>query len=68
MNPRFINDFKKDLGPLGGVFTAMKWIKDNNKDIKLFSIYKDNNGYLWLGTHENGAYKFNGTSFEKFKP
>jgi hypothetical protein len=23
---------------------------------------------LWLGTHENGAYKFNGKTFEKFKP
>ncbi|MDB2680824.1 NTP transferase domain-containing protein, partial [Candidatus Pelagibacter bacterium] len=27
-----IQDFKKDLGPLGGVLTAMKWVKDNNKD------------------------------------
>jgi len=27
-----IKDFKKDLGPLGGVLTAMKWAKDNNKD------------------------------------
>jgi molybdenum cofactor guanylyltransferase len=33
-----INDFKKDLGPLGGVLTAMKWIKDNNK------------GYQWVST------------------
>ena len=26
-----IEDDKKDLGPLGGVFSAMKWIKNNNK-------------------------------------
>jgi hypothetical protein len=39
----------------------------HGKDITLFSIYKDNNGELWLGTHENGAYKFNGNTFEKFK-
>jgi len=26
-----IVDFKKNLGPLGGVFSAMKWVKDNNK-------------------------------------
>jgi molybdopterin-guanine dinucleotide biosynthesis protein A len=26
-----IEDYKKDLGPLGGVFSAMKWVKDNNK-------------------------------------
>ena len=24
-------DFKNGLGPLGGVFTAMKWIKENDK-------------------------------------
>jgi hypothetical protein len=41
-------------------------VQDNSKNISLFSIYKDNNGVLWLGTHENGAYKFNGTTFEKF--
>ena len=29
-----IEDIKKNLGPLGGVLTAMKWIKDNNKDYK----------------------------------
>lgn len=43
-------------------------VKYNGKDITVFSIYKDNIGYLWLGTHENGAYKFNGNTFEKFKP
>ena len=26
-----IVDFKKNLGPLGGVFSAMKWVKDNDK-------------------------------------
>jgi hypothetical protein len=31
-------------------------------------MYKDNQGNLWLGTPENGAFKFNGKSFEKFKP
>ena len=43
-------------------------VQKDSKDITLFSIYKDNNGYLWLGTHENGAYKFNGNTFEKFTP
>ncbi len=41
-------------------------VQDNSKNISLFSIYKDNHGKLWLGTHENGAYRFNGTAFEKF--
>ena len=26
-----IEDYKKDLGPLGGIFSAMKWVKNNNK-------------------------------------
>ena len=34
-----IQDFKKDLGPLGGVLTAMKWIKDNNKDYQWISTF-----------------------------
>ena len=41
-------------------------VQVNSKDITLFSIYKDNNAVLWLGTHNNGAFKFNGTTFEKF--
>ena len=34
-----IEDFKKDLGPLGGVFTAMKWVKDNNKNYQWVSTF-----------------------------
>ena len=34
-----IEDVKKNLGPLGGVLTAMKWIKNNNKDYKWISSF-----------------------------
>ena len=34
-----IEDIKKNLGPLGGVLTAMKWVKDNNKDYKWISTF-----------------------------
>ena len=43
-------------------------IKDSEKEVLLFSIYKDNQGILWLGTHNAGVYKFNGNTFEKFNP
>ena len=43
-------------------------VQADGKDITVFSIYKDNHGDLWLGTHENGAYKFNGKMFERFNP
>ena len=38
-NISIISDFKKNLGPLGGVLTAMKWIKDNNKDYQWISTF-----------------------------
>ncbi len=34
-----IEDYKKDLGPLGGVLTALKWIKKNNRDYKWISTF-----------------------------
>jgi len=42
-------------------------IKEGDTTITVFAIYKDNHGDLWLGTHNGGAYKFNGETFEKFK-
>ena len=38
-NISIISDFKDNLGPLGGVLTAMKWIKDNNKDYQWISTF-----------------------------
>jgi len=32
-------DFEKGLGPLGGILTAMKWIKNNKKDYKWISTF-----------------------------
>ena len=43
-------------------------IKEGKTAIEVFAIYKDNQGVLWLGTHNGGAYKFNGKTFEKFRP
>ena len=34
-----ISDLKKDQGPLGGVLSAMKWAKENNKDYKWISTF-----------------------------
>ena len=34
-----IKDFKNNLGPLGGVLSAMKWIKENNKDYQWVSTF-----------------------------
>tara|TARA_B100001564_G_scaffold314177_1_gene288124 strand:+ start:13 stop:636 length:624 start_codon:yes stop_codon:yes gene_type:complete len=32
-------DFKKNLGPLGGVLTAMKWIEENKKSYRWVSTF-----------------------------
>ena len=32
-------DFKKGLGPLGGILTAMKWIKDKDKKYEWISTF-----------------------------
>ena len=34
-----IEDIKKGLGPLGGVFSAMKWVRDNKKDYEWVSTF-----------------------------
>lgn len=41
---------------------------DGDNEITMFTIYKDNHGGLWVGTHEYGAYTFNGAAFERFRP
>ena len=43
-------------------------IKEGDTAIEVFAVYKDNRGVLWLGTHNGGAYQFNGATFEKFRP
>lgn len=41
-------------------------IENNQSNLIPFSIYKDNQGAIWLGTYNAGIYRFNGNSFEKF--
>jgi len=38
-NISIAKDFKSGLGPLGGVLTAMKWIKENNKKYEWISTF-----------------------------
>ena len=34
-----IEDYKKGYGPLGGVLSSMKWVRDNNKNYKWISTF-----------------------------
>ena len=38
-NISLTSDIQKGLGPLGGVFSAMRWAKDNKKDYKWISTF-----------------------------
>ena len=39
INITIIEDYKKGLGPLGGVLSAMKWNKTNKKDYKWIATF-----------------------------
>jgi ligand-binding sensor domain-containing protein len=39
---------------------------EDKKEVNLISMYKDIQGNLWLGTPDNGTFKFNVNTFEKF--
>ena len=36
---KLTKDYEKGLGPLGGVLSAMKWIKENKKNYKWISTF-----------------------------
>ena len=41
-----VEDTKKGLGPLGGILTAMKWIRQNNKNYKWISTFPSDTPFL----------------------
>ena len=43
-------------------------VKSGDTAIWVFSIYRDREDTLWVGTQEHGVYEFNGKTFEPFKP
>ena len=50
-----------------GIELTQFFIKDGNQNISPASMYKSNQGLLWFGTNKYGIYKYNGSTFEKFK-
>ena len=43
------------------------FIEDGEKSISPTSMYKDYQGMIWLESEQDGIYKYDGTSFEKFQ-
>ena len=53
-----IEDYKKNLGPLGGVLSAMKWIKENNKKYKWISTFPSDTPFFKKKyLHDSKRYK-----------
>ena len=49
-----IEDYKKNLGPLGGILSAMKWVKENNKK------------YQWIASFPSDTPFFKMNNFNEF--
>jgi len=43
-------------------------IENSQTEVLLFACYTDNEGVVWLGSHNAGAWSFNGEEFVKFEP
>ena len=41
-------------------------IQDGLPDMKIECLFEDSRGYLWIGTHDRGAVRFDGDRFESF--
>ena len=59
-----IKDFKIGLGPLGGVLTAMKWIKKNNKKYEWVSTFPSDTPFF---TKKELRYFYNNIKDNKSK-
>ncbi len=51
-----IMDVKKNLGPLGGIFSAMKWVKDNNRKYQWIASFPSDTPFFKM-THLNDFLK-----------
>ena len=63
-NISIIKDFKSGLGPLGGVLTAMKWVKENNKKYEWISTFPSDTPFF---TKKELKYFLENISLEKSK-
>jgi len=66
-NDLLITTYNEGLWRYDGENLTNYLINDNEKEVLMISIYKDNQGAIWLGTDNAGVYQFNGETFEKFE-
>ena len=61
-----IRDLKKNLGPLGGVFSAMKWIKNNHKKYQWIVTFPSDTPFFKINTLNEFFDKINKKDSELF--
>ena len=61
-----IEDYKKDLGPLGGVLSAMKWVKKNNKKCQWISTFPSDTPFFKIKIFNDFLSKVNERESELF--
>ena len=61
-----IEDYKKDLGPLGGVWSAMKWVKKNNKKYQWISTFPSDTPFFKIKIFNDFLSKVNERESELF--
>jgi len=61
-----ISDYQKNLGPLGGVLSAMKWVKSNNKKYKWIATFPSDTPFFKKNILDNFYSKINERESELF--
>tara|TARA_Y100000741_G_C18188841_1_gene532631 strand:+ start:393 stop:998 length:606 start_codon:yes stop_codon:yes gene_type:complete len=61
-----IKDCKKNMGPLAGVLSAMKWIKENNKNYKWISTFPSDTPFFKIKIFNEFLGKVNERESELF--
>ena len=61
-----ISDYQKNLGPLGGVLSAMKWIKSNNKKYQWIATFPSDTPFFKISVLNEFFNKINKKESELF--
>ena len=61
-----IEDLKRNLGPLGGVFSAMQWVKENNKKYQWLITFPSDTPFFKINILNNFLSKINEKESELF--
>ena len=61
-----IEDYKKNLGPLGGIFSAMKWVKENNKKFQWIASFPSDTPFFKMDNFNDFLKRVNEKESELF--